>query len=492
MPLRPLQFVLYRHPLSGTLVVFAAFLAIFISGAIFLPVGSGADEGAHYVYAAAVVRGQAGILEPTLPARIANIHSFATCIAFQPDVTAACQGALRSTATGEVLTQTNAGLYNPVFYAWTGLGSLLLPTEYGLYISRALAAVLPAAFFAWTLSFLARISRSLVPLAATALILTPMTLYVGMVLNPSSWEISTLFATTVGAFSVATQRAASRWTEAHTLLLVSGCFLIVTRGLSPLFFALTALVVLIAAGLSATRHLLADRRFWITVGTFAVVTAASVAWVILHGTNYVGVVRPATLADGIAGISIFYSEFHNQLAQMYGNLGWLDMPSPRVLSSAWVFFLGGLLVTAFAFARGRHRVAIALAFAVATLTPGILAGLQWSGAGWQGRYTLPLVAALLMIAALCIDADVADAAGPQESLIRRWETALSWLLPSFFALGAVLVAILAGHRYLTGDTAPLTAPWQWAPPLSLTILAPVFAIGVTVVAFSLTGRRSAR
>lgn len=486
MLLRPLNAALTRHAFAGTSVLFLAFLAILLSGAVFLPVASGADEAAHYVYAAAVVRGQAGILEPTLPARLANIHQFATCIAFQPDVTAACQGAWQTSSGSDVQTQTNAGLYNPVFYAWTGIGTLLVPTEYGLYISRALAAIVTAGFFAWALSFLARTAKSAVPLAASALVLTPMTLYVGMVLNPSAWEISSLFATAVSGFAVAAGGRQRGWGERHSMLLIAGSLLIVSRGLSPLFLLITAAVVILAAGPRA-RLLLRDSRIWTIAGAFAATTGAGAVWVLIHGTNYVGVVKPATLADGIRGISVFYSDYHNQVGQMYGTLGWLDLPSPEILSTAWIFLLGMLIVTAFGFARKHQRLAIVVAFAAATIAPGLLAGLQWSGAGWQGRYTLPLVAAAVMVSALSIDRSVA-AVGAREPMIRRWETAVRWVLPSFFVLGTGVVAVIAGHRYLAGMTAPFTAPWQWTPSVPPVLLAVAFAVGVLVVAISLCVR----
>ena len=483
-----MPFPLPRFPRGRTahiITVFVAVLAILLSGAVFLPIASGADEAAHYVYAAAVVRGQAGLLEPTLPARLANTHQFATCIAFQPDVTAACQGPMRIASTADTLSQTNAGLYNPVFYAWTGLGSLLIPTEYGLYLARALAAVVTALFLAWGLSFLWRTARSPLPLLAASLFLTPMTLYVGMVLNPSAWEIATLFAATVAGFAVACGPRTTRWREEHTLLLASSCVLVVTRGLSPLFLVATAAALLLVAGPRRVRSLLVDRRVWVIATGIGAVTAFSVVWVLVHGTNYVGVERPATLRDGINGIAVFYSNYHEQVTQMYGNLGWLDLRSPNILSTAWVLLLGGVLLLCFGLAARRARWAILLAFASATLIPGVLAGLQWSGYGWQGRYTMPLVAALLVIAALVVDA------GPEtdnpDASVKRVIAMLRWLLPAFFVTGATITAVRAAHRYLVGDTAGFFASWQWSPPLAVAFLGVAFFAGLLLLTGTLTG-----
>lgn len=475
----PALFALPRRPLADIALIFVTLLAILLSGAVFLPVASGADEAAHYVYAAAVVRGQAGTLQPTLPARFANMDVFAGCIAFHPDVTAACQGPLRISSTTEVLAQTNAGLYNPVFYLWTGLGTLAVPTEYGLYLSRALAAVVTALFLAWGLSLLRRSSSSPLPVLAASLFLTPMTLYVGMVLNPSAWEIATLFAASVAGFAVACGPPRTGWREEHSLLLASSCVLVVTRGLSPLFLAVTALALLVVAGMERTRRLLTDRRAWIVAGGIAAVTALSVLWVLVHGTNYVGVEKPASFADGLTGISVFYSNYHEQITQMYGNLGWLDLRSPNILSTSWVLLFGGTIVLCFGLATRRARWAILLAFGSATLIPGVLSGLQWSGYGWQGRYTMPLVAALVVIAALAADA------GPGtvqiDAGVHRVVAMLRWLLPTFLLVGVTTMAVRTGHRYLAGDTSALTATWTWTPPLAVPVLAVIFFSGLIML-----------
>ncbi|WP_298874464.1 DUF2142 domain-containing protein [uncultured Microbacterium sp.] len=489
MPALLARLALPRRPLADVAVVFVALLAILLSGAVFLPIASGADEAAHYVYAAAVVRGQAGTLEPTLPARFSNMDVFAGCIAFHPDVTAACQGPLRISSTAEVLSQTNAGLYNPVFYLWTGLGTLAVPTEYGLYLSRALAAVVTALFLAWGLSLLRRSSRSPLPVIAATLFLTPMTLYVGMVLNPSAWEIATLFAATVAGFAVACRPATTGWREEHSLLLAASCVLVVTRGLSPMFLALTAVALLVVAGFERTRRLLADRRAWILAGGIGAVTAFSVLWVLVHGTNYVGVEKPASLADGLTGISVFYSNYHEQVTQMYGNLGWLDLRSPNILSTSWVLLLGGALVFCFGLATRRARWAILLAFGSATLIPGVLSGLQWSGYGWQGRYTMPLVAALIVIAALA--ADAGPGTTPMDAGTRRVVGMLRWLLPAFLVVGVTITAVRTGHRYLAGDTSALTAAWQWTPPLAVPVLAVAFFGGLLVLTGTLVRRGGA-
>ncbi|MFG6403856.1 DUF2142 domain-containing protein [Microbacterium sp. P04] len=474
------------HPVLLTGTIFLALFAMFLAGAAFFPLASSADEAAHYVYSAAVVRGQAGMLEPMLPARIANIHDFATCIGFHPEVTAACQASETVEGVGDVLSQTNAGLYNPVFYAWTGLGSLVVPTEYGLYFSRALAALVSAAFLAWGISLAWRRARSTWPMIGVALILTPMTVYVGSVLNPSAWEISTLFAVTVAGYHL--WRTPSKgWTESHTLLLLAGSLLIVTRGLSPLFLALAVATIALTFPWRSTRTLLARRATWAVATIWALIAAATIFWVLVHGTNYVGVERPASLADGLRSIPVFYASFNEQIIQMYGNLGWLDLPSPQVLSSAWLFLMGGVVLTTSAIAPARGRRGVIFAFAVATLLPGTLAGLQWSGLGWQGRYTLPLVGLLLVVCTLTVDG-LRPAMGADATVVRRLETFFRAIVPSFFVVGLIVIMFRVAHRYTVGEPAPWFAAASWLPPLSLLLLAATFLAGLTIVTIVLITR----
>ena len=328
----------------------------------------------------------------------------------------------------------------------------------------------------------------MLPVLAASLFLTPMTLYVGMVLNPSAWEIATLFAATVAGFAVACGPPTTGWREEHSLLLAASCVLVVTRGLSPLFLVVTAVALLVVAGVERARRLLTDRRAWILAGGIAAVTAFSVLWVLRHGTNDVGVEKPASLADGLTGISVFYSNYHEQVTQMYGNLGWLDLRSPNILSTSWILLLGGALVFCFGLATRRARWAILLAFASATLIPGVLSGLQWSGYGWQGRYTMPLVAALLVIAALA--ADAGPGTTPMDAGTRRVVGMLRWLLPTFLVVGVTITAVRTGHRYLAGDTSALTAAWQWTPPLAVPVLAVAFFGGLLVLTGSLVRRGS--
>ncbi|MGU3358450.1 DUF2142 domain-containing protein [Microbacterium sp. M4A5_1d] len=471
--------LVHRHRTAEVVLLALAVLMVLGTGAVFLPIASGADEAAHYIYASAAVRGQAGLLEPMVPERIANTHRFAACIAFHPEITASCQGPLRLDSNSDIRSQTNAGLYNPVFYLWVGLGSLIIPTEYGMYLSRMLAATVTSTFLAWGLSLLRRGATTGWPLVGAALVLTPMTLYVGMVVNPSAWEIATIFCVAVAAYQLfATRSQARRWTEQHTLLLLSGSLLIVTRGLSPLFLLLAATAVVTAVGWEEAFRHLRDRSTQIVLIALIATAVWSVVWVAGHGTYYVGVERPDTLAEGIEGISVFYASYYEQLNQMYGDLGWLDLPSPHILSLVWLMFIGAYVVVAFAVARRRGKVALLIAFASATVVPGVLAGLQWSGIGWQGRYSLPLVATLLIVTGVVADRGLrgrGDQIGP------RLVHTLRLLAVGVFAVGTVVMTVQTAHRYSVGASEPWLATPSWLPPIPGWMLIVVLGVGLVAI-----------
>lgn len=456
-----------------------AFLLTFVAIGFFVPLASSADEAAHYVYAAAVVRGQAGLLEPTLPAAIDNIHAFATCIAFHPEVTAACQ-LVETTESAEsaVLSQTNAGLYNPVFYVWTGLGSLMFPTEAGLYASRVLATIVSSLTMGWGVSMLLRHAKTIWPSVAVFLLLTPMTLYVGGVLNPSAWEIVAMFAVMVSGWRILHDaRTRPAWTEAHSLFLISGSILIVARGLSPLWFGIGCVVLMIAAGRKRVTAMLSASLTWIMLAPLIAIAGASALWVYFHGTNYVGIERPANLMEGLRSIPIFYSAYFEQAGQMYGKLGWLDIPSLPVLILAWVFLLGGFVLLSLGSSGTRAQVAIILAFAALTIIPGVLTGLQWSGVGWQGRYSLPLLAMVLVACALAVDR--AFSASPEPTPVETGQTGFfGVVVPLFFLVGVAATTVRVVRRYLFGEPAPVLAELVWSPPVPGALLAIAFTVGV--------------
>lgn len=477
-------------PVAHSVMLILALFAMFCAIALFVPLVSAADEAAHYIYSAAVVRGQAGTLTPNLPEAIVTLDRVAACIAFQPNVTASCQAALFTTSPVNVMGQTNAGLYNPVFYLWTGLGSLILPSPGGLYVARILAAAVTATFLGWAISLALRETVSRWMSASVFLLLTPMTLYVGGVLNPSAWEIATMGGVVVSGFLLLDRDFRSRrprWNEAHWLLAASGATLAVTRGLSPLLLAVALFALMVAAGAKSVLVAFRDWRTWIVGSVIGISVALSAVWILTHGTNYVGVERPTSFLDGVLSISVFYEGYTDQIRQMYGVLGWLDLFAPPILAFSWVAIAGFFIITSFSAASLRGRWAITIAFSAAILIPGVLAGLQWSGKGWQGRYTLPLIALVFILCAFLAERSWHGRGLDDGS--RRTVGVAAVVVPIFFLVGSTIVAWTVVHRYLSGASGDLFADPSWSPPVSGGFLAAAFVAGTAILVAALIAPR---
>jgi hypothetical protein len=468
--------LLVTRPVASTLVLWLLLFAYFAASALLAPLASGPDETAHYVYSAAVARGQTGTLTPDVPAAIAHIHEV-TCFAYQPNQSAACQ-VFYDGRDVTVESTSHVGLYNPVFYAWTGLGSLVLPSEFGLYLARMLSGFVAAGIAAWAIGMVLRTSRNAFAPTAILLLTTPMVAYMCSVLNPSGWEIVSALAVAVAGYRllVAQDVRAGRWTEVHSLLGVAGAVLLVSRGLSPLIAVLILVGLVIAAGPARAWQVI--RRpvsLWL-LGVLAAVGAASIVWVLLKGTNYIGVVPTPDVVTGVNSISVFFVGIFDQVRQMFGWPGWLDVEPPGILVLTWLVLVIGFMAVALLFVRTRERVTLLLAAATAVFLPAVLSGMQWSGTGWQGRYTLPIVAAMLIIAGLCLSGapDEISTSGPYRSALTGLQTAAVIAFPVFH----IAMAAITVHRYTAGISAPVLGAGAWSPPGGSRLLLAVVAVCV--------------
>lgn len=479
------------RPLTSTLVLWLLLFVYFAASALLAPLASGPDETAHYVYSAAVVRGQTGTLTPDVPAAIAHIHEVA-CFAYQPNQAASCQQFYDGR---DVLVEstTHVGLYNPVFYAWTGLGSMIVPTEYGLYLARALSALIASGLFAWVIGMVLRVSRNGFAPTAILLLFTPMVAYMSSVLNPSGWEILSALAVAVAGYRLLISQDVrpGRWTEAHTMLALAGSILLVSRGLSPLIALLILVGLVIGGGWSRFAEVVRlPVNQWL-LGGLSLVGGAAIVWVLVNGTNYIGVVPTPDALTGINSISVFFVGIFDQVRQMFGWPGWLDVEPPGIMVLSWFVLLVAFLTVAVLFVRTRERVMLLLAAATAVLLPAVLSGMQWSGTGWQGRYTLPIIAAMVVLAGLCLSdarSDIGVSAPYRSALTGLQSTAIV-----AFAVFHIAMAAITVHRYAAGISAPLIGAATWSPPLGSRVLLALVAVSVVglawLIGFGRTGSR---
>jgi hypothetical protein len=399
------------RPVAVFVVSFLAFLALSSLWAVTTPIGASPDEPAHYIKAASTVRGQL-IGEPgprpqdkvvQVPENVADTGNV-MCMAYDPSTTADCLPPFGSDRD-LVDSTTSAGLYNPVYYVLVGWPSLLEMGKGSLFLMRFVSAALCAFFLASAVTALSRLPRPTLPVLAVFAVSTPMTYFLMGSVNPNALEISTtaaFFSTLLLATTTPVPAGPGRWLVAGSLAL-SGGLLVQARGLSPVWLGLAVLVVAVWVGVPAFLRRVLTPPYLVSVVAVAVSTALAVVWTLRSGSlNAVGVYSGAgtSTAQGFVRMVETSTDY---VAQAAGNFGWLDTPAPGYVAFVYSGLLGLLVVSALLFGgRTRAGAAVWVALASAVVIPAAVqaSSVTESGYIWQGRYSLPAVVVLVLVAAV--------------------------------------------------------------------------------------------
>jgi hypothetical protein len=397
------------RPVSGEwLAAFAVLFAAVAAWAFATPLGAAPDEPAHLIRAASVARGQflgkalphpAAPEGPTLvvevPPIFVTLANDVSCFQWKPKVPAGCQQPL-APQPGEVGAETYVGRYPPLYYALVGLPTLSA-TKGGIYGSRLLSGALSAALLALAVVY-ARRSRGTPLLAAgLALAMTPMTLYLAAVVNPSGLEIASATTAWAVAMSIRSRPPEELSGADLSALFTPLVLLSLLRPLGPLW-VLAIGAALWALGLPAVRHpwgaLLRRREavFWLACLGAALV--AALAWDFAAGAFAVQNGAPLPSGTGTWGIfQVASARLWLVLRSSVGDFGWLDTPSPFAVTIAWLSAFGAVAWVGLAAGRWRGRVvscANLLAWAAIPVGLVLLDGRSMGVLG-QGRDFMPLV-----------------------------------------------------------------------------------------------------
>lgn len=452
---------------------------------------SGADESDHAIRAAAVVRGQPVggatsellgsrnvFIEVDVPEAYGGARSAATCFIDYTDSPVAtpfdaldappeCEPLEGGRSTVPVTTLQYRG--QPSYYALVGLPTLIWPDGVGITAMRVVSAALTGALLASALAA-ARQAGSR-PLALAVLAgATPVTLWLSGQVNTGGCEIAA--AVLVWTAGIVVARAPVVAGRDVTRLGVGLVVLAIVRGLSPAY-AVGALVVLGLLAGRPRRRELARRR---DVRTWGVIVAVALALSIAY-LAYIQVRYPLDPRPG-SGLGHALGEWSWYLRQTVGVFGVNDVVLPWAPVVAWWVVALGLGVLGLWRATLVDRVVVVLlgvgAYAMNFTAEGM--SLPPIGYFWQGRYVLPaLVGVAILASGLDLGRPSADAGRPPIALLAGAAGILVAVQGWAFAQVARHMAgrgTTQGHLDALRDPlwrTPLLPAWAWLAVYGLAV-----------------------
>ena len=460
----------------------ATFLVVFVIGgtwALASPRFAGPDEPAHTVRAYSVahgeilgrdreVKGEPGTLVETVGI---FVKTNPACFAFQPMATGGCLLVVDDQEVAEF--PSSAGRHPPLYYGLVGLPTLVDTSGSSFYLMRAWNAALCAAVVASAMVTARRRPWASWLPVGIVVACTPMVFFLFGLVNPNALEVAAAIGAWVGGLALIGEPRVDR--RVLLRFVVAVVLLALTRQLGPLWMAILGGSLALLAGWAQIVRLAADRWVRAALAVCVVAGIAAVAWVV--------VVKPLDASNsGVPPLTLPQSDIQRALLgeigllfrEWVGVFGWLDTRAPEAVYFIWAVVFGALVLAVLA--GPLRRVGLV----VLALTVGIFvlpAALQYPGARdadlfWQGRYTLPLVVGIPLVAA--------------------WGLARSGrrvVAPRSLAVPLVLVGLFVAHllafaqnlrRYTVGADGTLwffTAE-RWTPPVPSWFLLAVYAVSI--------------
>jgi hypothetical protein len=370
-----------------------------------------------------------------------------------------------------------------------GLPSLVWSGDFALYLMRCANALLCALMVGFTFAAVSQLARYRYASLATFVALTPMVLFLGGSVNPNALEATaatSLFATLT---LIVTRESSRRQLLAGlAVVTLSTLMLTGTRSIS-LLWVLLALGCALLLGKSEVIGRIARMPIvWLAAAVCVVICGAELFWFLRPSGT---VPMPPTAGVGSSPIVEFFrmliSTF-DYVGGWIGLFGWVDTPAPAITIGAWTLALGAIIIPSYFVTRGRARWAVIVLGAALILTPAIsqAAVVSTSGYIWQGRYTLALLAMLLVACGICLDRmKIRSYQSPGAGTGLERGVLLTVLIG--MAIGQLAAFVTALRRYVIsagqGLEAMVTHP-QWQPPLgwaTLTVLFVLVIAGSTVL-----------
>jgi hypothetical protein len=494
---------------SAWLLLAMSGLLLAVAWALASPVGASPDEPAHISYAWGTVTGQTLggehlVAVPNQIALGANMvpipgattatrvqvpqkllqYPAPSCYTFKPGSPTTQCSPIPADNQQNMAQDSYMTRYPPLFYSVEGLVlragvAVDLSGPLVLYSARLAAAVLSWLTVAFGVFLLSRRFPARIILLATLLGLPATAWFLAASVNPNGLEVTAAFLLAAGVLSVRVDFASGVRSVAAVLAVPLGSLLLAwTRPISWLWASLTLGLLLVPTsqpdGLPWRRRLPVRSLGATALAATILVLTSSIAWfgysLQIHN---IGSVTPASwIGLGPVGrIVVLLVHSGTIVTEQIGSFGWLDTSLPTVALFAWLL-IAGVAAAAWSVARNIFMPRWYLGM---VLGLGYLAALlnEYRGAwAWQGRYLLPITAAV------CVFAVPGLVKGLEEWTASR--QAVPWMLTLLMAVNALSVVwFLFRNAYGVKDwpgQSPLdpvpipTRTPSWTPPPGLGVV----------------------
>ncbi|WP_433205164.1 hypothetical protein ACQP00_37315 [Dactylosporangium sp. CS-047395] len=485
-----------RNGRRSWLLAFTAFFVVFGAWCFAAPFDGPADEVQHTIRAAGVASfdpGQIFARPQTVPDAFekdgmgayqrvpVGMDAHAVCFGFKPNVSAACAAGLHGGPIGEV--STSAGRYNPLYYLAVGVPLRLWPNWGGLVVARLISSAICAALLASAFVSLLRWSRFGLAAAALLGVATPMLAHLAGGVNPNSVEIAAGIAFFAAGIPLLLEPPdLARKKPLVTLLGISAVLLLTLRSAGPAWFAFAFFALAVPVRWKWLREYWRLLRVKLWTAGVVLAAALSAAWIVGMKTGEL-VPPPPGLYSYKTGeaIAIYVNSWWVYIEGMIGVAGWFDVLMWAPFYVVWALLVGGLVFLGGIFGdwTTRWRYLVILLGGVAL--PGMLQVSQANMTGFiiNGRYMLPLLAGLPLLAAWTLERRLFTAAHVR-SLTR---TMIVFLLPIHLVL--LVWAMVRWQRGLPNNAGvgwfnPLVG--EWHPPTGSVTPLLIMVIGLVFVA----------
>jgi hypothetical protein len=299
---------------------------------------------------------------------------------------------------------------------------------------------------------------------------TPMAIFCASMLNGSGPEIAAAIAFGAGLLRLRRDPSCARSPLVWAGIGAAGVVLSLTRTLGPAYLVLLTAAALSIGGYRPAVEFLRGRGRAAIAALVAIAVAIGLnrVWERAHGPEATtGFANLRAVLDEAVG------EWWRASSELIGKFGYLEYRLPWIVYVAWFAAGFALVAAALLVARRRERIALAAIVAAALVLPMVMwiYAIRQTGFGLQGRYVLPALVAVPLVAGELIRAHAAELG---ERLRRTLVTAIP--------LTAAAAHLVAFYVFL-GDAG-------WTPPLGWLPWLLAAAAGAALIASS--SRRSPR